>query len=452
MSDNGNQSWEKLLARTDELAKSNHELKEQLASFMSKGGDYRNGDMGYISKCAGVKNLPELMNKNIALARGVPVHMKAHLIQLKEDLQLARLEAQLFHGNPIESDMDGQIFGPACKSILETEVARNTDLGPRLKAFDTVTNSEWVPTIIGSTYVEEYELDYNLHKLFQEINLPSKTYDHPVQNGRGVARGVDELAEASEGSFGTSTIQFQAQKLVEYYKISEEMAEGDSAANIVLLGRNEVIKAQLRAYDEMCISGKISAALDSDVVAANDARRLQDGLRTRAIDNSANGTVVDFANATINDAGLRSLRAPLGKYAVRSSDLLLLPSPAVYLSMLDLDSVKTQEKIGNDMTMKRGVLNYWLGVALYNSEAMRDDLNDAGVYDGVTTDRGSILIVNKNDFMFGKRRPIRVRAGQDPRPEFDRRQIVSYSRVAFNGFQQSATRKTVAYGVNIKIT
>jgi len=58
----------------------------------------------------------------------------------------------------------------------------------------------------------------------------------------------------------------------------------------------------------------------------------------------------------------------------------------------------------------------------------------------------------------GMRRPIRVRVAQDPRAEFDRWQLVSYTRQAFTGHKQagetyadgstSAERSVVA-GINL---
>ena len=59
-----------------------------------------------------------------------------------------------------------------------------------------------------------------------------------------------------------------------------------------------------------------------------------------------------------------------------------------------------------------------------------------------------IHLVNIDRFMMCMRRPIRVRVAQDPRAEYDRYQLVSYTRQAFTGHKQAG--ETYASGTESK--
>ena len=189
---------------------------------------------------------------------------------------------------------------------------------------------------------------------------------------------------------------------------------------------------------------------DTQAGAADLAEKAWAGLRREAIASSANGGTFDFANAAVTDASLRSLRAQMKKFGSYPSDLMWIVGPVVYIQMLGLPEVVTLDKMGDMATVFRGSLANYQGIPIVNSEHMREDLNDAGVYDGVTTNRGGILLVNLKRFYMGIRRPIRVKAMADL-PYYDRFLLASYQRKDFKGHPQSASEVSVSYGVNIAV-
>lgn len=449
----------KLQERVEKLAQENQELKSSQARLLTQAPTTKDFSSNAVLKSFHLNDVREIMTTNLChpMYKNKPAAHRLQLMELKKDLMISRMVSQIFYEpNAYDGSLDRD-HGANVKSILDNFYAKRVDLKGQLNAFtkNTATDitgagAEWVPTIIGSSFIEEYELELEVHKIFEIVDMPSGSYEHPVHKNRKVARGVGELVTATGAALGTGVIPFAAKKLFEYYPISEEMTE-DSAANILNLARQEVIKAQLRAYDEVMISGDLTAThMDSDVTSATDARKfVNNGLRKRALANSANGSVIDFLNAGFSDTGGKAMRTAMRKFGSKHRELMWIFSPVAYLQAIGLDEVSSQDKIGNDNTMQRGYLDYYRGVPLIQSEALRDDLNASGVYDGVTDDRSGALLVNHTRFFMGRRRPIRVKAARDPRPEEDRWQLVSFSRVDFNGFDQSAEEKSVVYGINI---
>jgi Phage capsid family len=408
------------------------------------------------------KSIPHLLRTNIGhpMFAHVDPGLKAAALCLKRDFDIARLWAQISTGEGIErmerTDRDQEIFSaaPACKSIGSTGVWKNLDLEARLKAFGTGVAGaglEWIPTAISANYIEEYELDRKLVGVFKKIDMPTNPYKQSFAKQVTRARRVAEGGEATDSQFGTDTITFDAEKLFEYYKLPEELNE-DSAPNILQLGRDQVIQSQGRAVEDTILNGDNSGThMDSDVTGVVDNRTAWKGLRKYALDNSANGTVVDFLGAGPSKTKLDEMRVAMGKFGVDVSELGWIFGSTGYIKASNIDEVTTVEKFGPNATILKGALAAFRGIPILVSEFVREDLNDSGVYDGATTDRTFVLLANLKRWYVGMRRPIRVTAKPDPRPEFDRWQLVSYQRIDFKGHPQTATEKSVVIGVDVLI-
>jgi HK97 family phage major capsid protein len=402
-------------------------------------------------KSFGVNHVKDLLTVNVAHPRYAAVDQghKLAAIELKKDMDIARFCAQMFYGEPMDRD-DG---ASQVKGILETGYAKQVDLVGRLKAFGTDVSgagAEWIPTAISSQYLDEYQLAREVQKLFREMPMPTNPYRLPVKTNSTVARKATEGAAGTGANFGTSYIDFDANKLYEYYPITEELNE-DSAPSVLEMGRMEVVESQIRAMETMILNGDSTAThMDSDVTASDDARKIRKGLRKLALANSANGSVVGFGSAVTKEK-LLDLKSAMGKYGVNPRELAWILSSTVYNQVLALPEVMTVDKIGTQATILQGALAAILGIPLVVSEYMREDLNASGVYDGVTTNNSSLLLVNHRQFMVGMRRPIRVKVAMDARPEYDRWQLVSYQRADFAGRAQGANEVSVAIGVDVSV-
>lgn len=438
--------------------KSLEEERAQLLASRGTGGSAgtSNSDEQRALKFFGKSHPRELLEVNVAAKKyaHVPAECKALVLNLKEAVDVARFTSQMFHGDPLDfisKDEKSDRLGN-CNRILDSHYGKHV-LAPMVKAFgSTVSGSgaDWVPTGVATTYLEEYELARVLEGRFQLVNMPTNPFHQPklknVTKARIATEGQTNFAGAD---FGTDKIALNAVKLEEFYPIPEELTE-DSAPDFLAAARAEVVRAQERAAEAAIISGDSDGThIDSDIQAgaANLAEKAWDGLRKLALANSANGATYDIAGA-IDKTKMATLLSRMGKFGSNPDELLIIAGPVVYNQLRHLDDVFTVEKFGPMATVLKGALMAWAGIPIVNSEHFREDLNATGVYDGTTTTKAGIVIVNTSRFMVGQRRPVRIKLMPDL-PGSDRYLLASYRRVDFKGHAQGAGEKSVVYGYNI---
>ena len=433
------------------------ELESEKAAGFGGGQDTKGSDEARLLRSFRCSNVKQLMEVNTAhpTFAGVSISDRLAVIELKKEIDVARYYAQIFCGAPRdvgEMEKQGQIA--QVKGLLDTRYAKESDLQGRLKAFGTGVvgaGAEWIETMISSSYVEEYLLEKRVANAFQEIPMASNPFKLPVAKNGTTARIVAEGVAASESNFGTDAITFDAEnKLVELYNLPEELNE-DSAVAILSMARAGVLDSQIKALETAILNGDTTGThMDSDVVSAADARKCWKGLRKLALQNTANGSIVDFGSAT-TATKLDEMIAAAGKFSLNPREVMFMVSPQISHQMSALPEVTSVDKFGPLATILSGLLAAYRGRGIMASEFLREDLNAAGVYDGVTMTKGGLLLVNKTRFFLGRRRPIRVRVAADSRAEYDRYQLVSYQRADFEGHVQSATEKGVIYGVNVTL-
>ena len=404
--------------------------------------------------CSDLKSLLQV-NTAAPKFKGVSLEDKLSVCELKKDIDIARWYAQICEGATLdrgEIEKSNEIAN--VKNIFNTRYAKETDLLARVKAFGTGVSgggAEYIETAISSSYIDEYLLEKKVANSFQELPMPTNPFKYPVVKDGTVARIVAEGVSATDSNFGTDALTFDAaNKLVELYNLPEELNE-DSAVAFLTLGRAQVLDAQLKALETAILNGDTTAPhMDSNVTVASDARKAWKGLRKLALANSGNGSIVDFGGA-ISDTKIDEMLAASCKFGINPREALFFVSPQGYHQMAALDDVTTVDKFGAMATILTGYLAAYKGRPIVTSEYIWENLNASGVYDGVTTTKGVMLLVNKTRFYLGRRRPIRIRVAMDARAEYDRWQLVSYQRADFQGMTQSATEKSVIYGINITL-
>ena len=413
-----------------------------------------NSDEKRLLRSFGAQSVRDLLTTNVCdpSFKGVSEDLKMQVINLKKHIDLARWTQQLCYGEALDHDGD-EDKAVRVRGSLENAYAKKYDLQGRLKAFGTEVvegGAEWVQTIISSQFIPEYELANRVVGAIREIPMPSSPYSLRVKKGLGVARIIGEGAQMTAGGFQTATIDMKAVKLAEYYEVPEEVQE-DTVGDFLALAREEVVEAHLRAYDHWLISGDTTALhMDSDVVAADDARKAGKGWRRLALDNTANGGTYNITG-TLSDAKIVAMRSQMGKFGVNPSELMWVVSPVGYQKLQALEQVVTVDKAGmNTATVLRGILDSYRGIPIYVSEAMRDDLNLTGVHDGVTETATGIILGNHRRFFFGRRRPIRAMITRDL-PYYDRWLLAAYSRQDIKGHAQSADETSLVYGYNLLV-
>jgi hypothetical protein len=446
------------LQRAEDLLKETQRTK---AAGIVGGGVYGNrsgSDENLTLAHFGCKGVPDLLRRNLAAPEfgHVDLRLKSAALALKRDFDICRLFSQIAFGEGIERGAaTGDHFeGLPVKGIMSTGVWKRLDMDSRLKAFGTSTvgqGAEWIMTAIAANYIEEYELARKIESLFTELKMPTDPYKQPFAKNVRRARRVAEGAQATASEFGTDVITFESEKFFEYYNLPEELNE-DSAPNILQLARAELVNSIQRGKEFAMLNGDDSVThMDSDIVSAADSAKNYKGLRKLALDNTANGTVVNFNNLGPTLPKLDQMREAMGKFGSNIAELGWIFSPRVDIKVSNLPEVTSVEKMGPNATIIKGALASLRGIGIFASEHMREDLNASGVFDGVTTNRSAALLVNMKRFYSAMRRPIRISAKPDADVSYDRWQLVAYERSDFQAHPQTATEKSVVIGVNIAL-
>jgi HK97 family phage major capsid protein len=446
---------ENLKKRVEAAEQKAKKLEEENLKFQSHVvGNRSDSDEQKLLKYFGVSHPKKLLSVNVADEKylHVPPELKHLALAFKRNVDIARMNAQMFHGAPLDGASKDDLQVSKVSNMLETYFGKHV-LAPMIKAFGSTVSGggdEWVPTAISASYIDEYQLERALESYVRSVNMPTNPFDQPTVESGTTARKATEGSAFTAGQFATGKVTLNAVKLAEYYEIPEELNE-DSAPDFLAAGRDYVVRAQKNAVETAIINGDDDGThIDSDTQAgaANLAEKIWKGWRRQAIANAGNDATFDFTNAIADETKLRAMRALMGKYGKNERELIWVVGTNVYTQMLGFDTVVTLDKMGPMATVLQGALSAYQGIPICCSEYMREDLNASGVYDGITSTQAAMLLVNRTRWYLGRRRPIQVKIMMDL-PSQDRWLMASYQRVAFAGHTQGAVEKSVIYGYNI---
>lgn len=300
------------------------------------------------------------------------------------------------------------------------------------------TGADFVPRDLASELYRRLYLESQLAQMMlaRELDMPTDPWDVPMALTRPkFYRNNVQNREARASTPTTGKFTLATQKCMALVQYSYEVNEDSIIAVLPLLQRL-LGEAAAESLESMIINGDSAAThMDADITDPDDVNKAWDGFRKLALAVAA--LKVDISTGGISRPNLLSLKRALGKWGRRPGDLVWITGGLVENSFLGLDEVITADKRGSAGTTQTGVINSYWGIPIVVSEVMREDLNAAGVYDGVTTTKGSVLLVRLSDFILGSRRDFMV--------EFDRNiksqtnDIVASFRKAFKPAETPAT-------------
>jgi HK97 family phage major capsid protein len=311
------------------------------------------------------------------------------------------------------------------------------------------TGVEWIPTGFSARLWEKVRLELKVGSLFEEIPMPANPFKCPVLLGDMTAYLVPESASDEVVTTATippsqplsANITLTAKKIAARVRVSDEATE-DSLIPMMTVLKDNIAKAVGYGIETALINGDTATThMDADVTNAKDARKSWDGLRKLSPSSTAR---IDIS--TYNEAALRSLRKAMGVYGVNPQNIAWIMGISGYLQTLGLPGVMTMEKYGPNATILTGELAKFDGAPIIVSEAIRQDLNATGVYDGTTKTKTIILCVHRSAFLRGLRRGFTIQQGQDI--ENGQGILVASVRVAFNNVY-ATTANAVATGFNL---
>ena len=149
----------------------------------------------------------------------------------------------------------------------------------------------------------------------------------------------------------------------------------------------------------------------------------------------------DHAGA-VSDDMFNEIRAKLGKYGVRPSELAYVTDINTFIRSLSISNFRTLDKFGPQATVLTGQLGAVEGVPVIVSEQMVLADTDGKVTDaGNGTNTGRLLIFNRSQWRIGFRRELAIETVRD----VQKRQtvmVISF-RLAFQ--ERSGTRSTATH-------
>ncbi len=305
------------------------------------------------------------------------------------------------------------------------------------------TGSEWMPRDLSSELYRRMYLASQLAQsyLASEIQMPSDPYDLPLRTTRPTFKQNNTQNNRPPSSdVGTGKFTLTTKKLMAICQFSYE-ADEDSIVPILPLLQADLGDAAAAALENAIINGDTTSThQDSDITDPDDAAKSWKGFRKLFLAASLKS---DLTSGGLSRANLLSLPKLMLKWGASTRDLLWIVGTKGWNSLMNLDEVALAYARGQAGTYTQGgpPPAPW-GGSLILSEQVRENLNASGVYDGSTTTKGSIIVVNQRQFVLGSRREFMVEVARNPYSQTN--DIIASFRKAFQPVETPST--TLAFG------
>jgi HK97 family phage major capsid protein len=289
------------------------------------------------------------------------------------------------------------------------------------KAMETATSGvggAWVPIGFSSEMVDLIRLELRVAALFGRFNQPTDDYRLPqLLSGMAAEIATELQGPTVDSDPGTDKKIFSATKLMVRGGCSYE-SEEELLIPVLPLLRREIVYSLAVAQETATINGDMTAThQDSDVISPKDARKAWYGLRFRGLSASYANCNYDVQTGTteFTYTDIRKARKAMGKFGLFPGDLKLISGLASYFAMLDFTEIMTVDKYGQGATILSGELGKIDGIPIIVSEQRREDVNASGVYDGVTTNLSTLILVRNaaGSWLYGDRRAVMVETDRD---------------------------------------
>ena len=336
------------------------------------------------------------------------------------------------------------------------------------KAFNDSASqgAEWIPDQFASNLYFNIEEQSQLPRVVAD-NLQKQAVERntiliPRMNrgGRPYLKGsvsTDNPAQYTASTVATSQKSISIKGLASRFIIDDAAAE-DSAIAVIPSLQRQIVADLNDAMEDALINGDDSAT-HQDAIAdwnirgrwgsspalggSSDHRRMFKGMRKQAFDRNSTADL-----STFSFAALLGLKAKMGELAMQNVVMFASPE-AVLANLLELDQVATVDKYGPLATILSGEIARIAGMPIIMSRFLSADLNDAGKFNNVTTDKTGILLAHAPSWSIFERRGILVET--DRKIDVGATEIVATMRATFDTLDLDTT-KNVAYGFKMAIS
>ncbi len=330
------------------------------------------------------------------------------------------------------------------RSLMQAQKTRPQDYDPRAlqaweesvtKAMDSTTAGagvELVPTEEARQLWSDINIEAAVAALFETVNMPTNPFDVPLQLGDvNWYPGTANLAT-------TSTDVTTAKQTLTAYELDE-----DAVVAMMAEVRGTLLRNTAQVLDDVVLNADTSTTgnvnYDGSTLTTTTAGSAHylvgfDGMvHLPLVDNASQA---NDHNAAVSDDMFNVIRAKLGKYGVRPSELAFITDVNTFIRAQSIAEFRTIDKLGPNATLLTGQLGAVEGVPVIVSEQLA--LADT---DGNATNTGRLLIVNRTQWRKGFKRELLIETDRN----IQKRQnvMVVSMRVAFA--ERTGTRGTVTH-------
>jgi hypothetical protein len=352
-----------------------------------------------------------------------------------------------------EQTVDQQISKGLTAALVLARLNQSaTTLEDVTKALDTAEaggGAEFVFTGMSPEVINQVRYELRVLSSLTTVNMPTNPYKVPVELGPATAYLVPEnTADTGQTSItasqaGTANITFNAKSIGALTRISKELNQDSIIPMVPFIQRN-LMRGLAEGIENALVNGDTTGThQDSDVTGATNVAKAWPGLRKLALANNYKTDASTWSLETI-----RTMRKNMGVFGINPDRLVLFVSPSAYVQMLNWDHIETLDKFGPNATVLTGQVLRVDGMPVVVSPHLRQNLNASGVYDGTTTTKTGVLLVNRDVFAVGMRQEIELDQTDEP-IAYRQRTILADMRADFLPTQPIASNHAVEYGYNI---
>lgn len=324
--------------------------------------------------------------------------------------------------------------------------------------------AEWIPTLWNSDLWRRVRVDNNIARQFRSIEMPSATYELPVEYSDPTVYKVPETTNAAQLSLasgaaipssvvGSTKVELVSQKMALRVGFSAEVVE-DSIIQFIPQLREQAMRSMLNAVDNVLVNGDTQTTINLNInlsdgtPTSTDKYLVFNGLRKLPlVTNTAMKLNANGATPTLQMIrNLRFLmRSTLNVYANRPEDLVIFVDVPTYGKLLNIDELLVYMNNGVGSTVNNGTVPTIDGIEVYPSAEL--NLTDANGYLDAAVDGtyGQLILAAKPAWYIGYRR--NVTSSVDFLPYYDSYQLTVTMRLAF--INKDTVAAAELYGIGL---
>ena len=334
-------------------------------------------------------------------------------------------------------------------------------LGAMTRAAMDSTTAGSGDELVATLEARELWQDVNLQTLVAPIiptfPMPSNPFEVPRQLGDVNFFPGTENTATTDTALATGRTTLTAHELVGQVPYSFTLEEDGVIAMLPEI-RAGLVRNVAEVLDDIILNADKSTVnninADGASITANTAGKAHwllgyDGiLHLPLVDNR---TQANNHNAAVSDDMFNELRAKLGKYGARPSQLAWVMDVNTFIRVQSISQFRTMDKLGPNATLLTGMLGAVEGIPVIVSEQMPLADADGKVTDGASSNtKGRLLLVNRTQWAQGFRRQLMIDVDRDTQK---RQTVVTVSfRHALaerSGARGSATHTGLQYNINL---